>query len=83
MTVRLHPHAQARLDERGATVEEVIATVKDGETFPAKFHRTGFRRNYTFHGLWRGRRYHTKQVEAFAVRETAGWLVITVVVKYF
>jgi hypothetical protein len=34
--VRLHPHAVERLDERGATESEVIATIKSGETFPAK-----------------------------------------------
>jgi len=33
-------------------------------------------------GEWRGRRYSTKQVEVYAVDEN-GWLVITVVVKYF
>ncbi len=45
MGVKLHPHAIERLTERGATEAEVIATVETGETFPAKFGRTGFRRN--------------------------------------
>ncbi len=36
-----------------------------------------------FAGDWRGRRYRTKQIEAFAVEEGSDWLVITVVVKYF
>ena len=35
--VRLHPHARERMDERGATEEEVRATVEQGESFPAKF----------------------------------------------
>ena len=82
MTVRLHPHAQARLAERGATEEEAIATVEGGESFPVKFGRTGFRRNFAYNDLWRGRRFATKQVEAIAVEEE-GWLVITVVVKFF
>ncbi len=82
MNVRLHPHAQERIAERGATEEEVVATVLEGETFPAKFGRTGFRRNFAFDGEWLGRRYATKQVEAYAVEED-GWLVITVIVKYF
>jgi hypothetical protein len=60
----------------------VIATVEAGETFPAKFGTTGFRRNFVFDGEWRGRRYATKQVEAYAVEEE-GWLVITVIVRYF
>lgn len=69
--------------ERGATEEEVIATVRDGERFPAKFGRTGFRRNFSFDGEWHGRFYATKQVEAFAAKEAGDWLVITVVVRYF
>jgi hypothetical protein len=82
-TVKLHQHAQDRLIERGATESEVIATVKQGETFPAKHGRTGFRRNFPFNGLWRGKHYATKQIEAYAIKEDEGWLVITVVVRYF
>ena len=54
--------------ERGATEEEVISSVTGGEEFPAKFGRQGFRRNFSFDGLWRGRRYATKQVEVYAAR---------------
>ena len=46
MSVKLHPHAQARMLERGASEAEVIATLEAGETFPAKFRRVGFRRNF-------------------------------------
>ena len=82
MAVRIHPHAQGRSVERGATEAEVIATVETGEQFPAKLGRTGFRRNFAFNGQWRGRRYTTKQIEAYAVQED-GWLVITIIVRYF
>lgn len=82
MQVRLHPHAQSRLAERGATETEVVATVTAGEQFPAKYGRTGFRRNFAFDAEWRDRLYATKQVEACAVPED-GWLVITVSVRYF
>jgi hypothetical protein len=82
MTIRLYPHAQERLTERGATEAEVCATVEEGERFPAKLGRTGFRRNFAFDGEWHGCRYATKQVEAYAVEED-DWLVITVIVRYF
>lgn len=82
MNIRIHRHAQVRLVERGATEEEVIATVLHGETFPAKFGRTGFRRNFAYNSTWRGRHHATKQVEAFAAPED-GWLVITVLVRFF
>jgi len=82
MAVRLHPPARERAAERRATEDEVMATVEGGERFPAKFGRTGFRRGFAFGGQWRGREYAMKQVEAYAVDEV-GWLVITVIVRYF
>src|SRR5213594_4350090 len=81
--VRLHPHALERLSERGVTEDEVVATVQSGESFPAKFGRTGFRRNFRFDSRWRGQHYATKEVEAFAVREGEDWLVLTVVTRYY
>ena len=83
MSVRAHPHAADRLLERGATEQELVATVEQGERFTAKFGRTGFRRNFPFDREWRGRRFGTKQVEAYAVREGADWLVISFVTRYF
>jgi hypothetical protein len=81
--VELHSHARARAVERGALEEEIVATIAAGERFPAKFQRTGFRRNFSFEGTWKRKRYATKQIEAYAIEEGDHWLVITVVVKYF
>jgi hypothetical protein len=83
MTVCFHPHALDRMAERGASEAEVTTTVNGGERFPARFGRTGFRRNFRSDAVWRGHRYATKQIEAFAVQENGDWLVITVLVKYF
>lgn len=83
MAVRFHPHARERMIERGASEDEVEAAVEEGEEFPAKFRRTGFRRNFPFDNKWRGRYYRTKQVEAYAVREDDDWLVMTVITRYF
>lgn len=82
MKVRLHPHALARLTERGATEEEVRVTIAEGEQSPAKFGRTGFRRNFRYDSAWRGRLFAMKQVEAIATEED-GWLVITVMVRFY
>jgi hypothetical protein len=60
------------MDERNATEDEVKATIEQGEKFPAKFGRTGFRRNFPFTGEWRGKSYKAKQIEAFAVQEEGG-----------
>jgi hypothetical protein len=83
MVINFHPHALERLAERGATEDEVRTTVEQGEQFPAKFGRTGFRRNFLFNDHWRGRYFQTKQVEAFAVSQGVDWLVITVITRYF
>ena len=76
------------MGERGASAEEVAATIREGEQFPAKFGRQGFRRNFVFEAVWRGRRYHIKQIEikqieVFATWEDGDWLVISIIVKYF
>ena len=84
MIVHFHPHAQKRMEERGATEKEVEITLKQGERFLAKFGRTGFRHNFSFEGKRRGKYYYTKQVEAYAVQEdSVDWLVITVITRYF
>lgn len=83
MQVVLHPHAAARLVERGVSQEEVSATVLGGERVPAKFGRVGFRRHFPYGTLWRGKTYATKQVEVFAVEEPQRWMVVTVVARYF
>lgn len=82
--VRLHPHASARIEERGATAEEVKVTVRKGEHFPAKLGRSGYRKNFMYAGLWQGKYYENKQVECYAVEDKPGeMLVITVIVKFF
>ena len=83
MTIKFHPHALERMEERNATEDEVIATIEGGEQFPAKFGRAAFRRNFNFGARWRGRPYKTKQIEVYAVKEDRDWLVITVLTRYF
>jgi hypothetical protein len=81
--MKFHEHARARMLERGASGDEILTTVIEGERFPAKFGRQGFRRNFRFDSTWRGRRFGMKQIEVLAVWENDDWLVITVIVKYF
>ncbi len=81
--MRFHPHARQRLLERGVSEDEASATVEFGERFPAKFGRSGFRRNFAFDAQWHGRQCRTKQVEVYAVQEGSDWLVITVIARYF
>ena len=81
--IEIHHHALQRSSERGASVEEIMETVKNGEEFPAKYDRTGFRKNFLFDSIWNGKHYSTKQIECYCVIENNHWLVITILVKFY
>jgi hypothetical protein len=84
MTVHIHAHARERMRERGATQSEVIETVLSGSSRPAKHGRVEYRKTFAFGGIWLGRYYTKKRVDAFAVNLRGGnTIVVTVVVKYF
>jgi len=83
MTIKFHPHALERIDERGTTEDEVIKTIEEGEQFPAKYGRTGFRLNFPFNNEWHEKHYTNKQLEVYAVKQDSDWLVITIITRYF
>ncbi len=83
MSVKFHPHVLARMQERKAQEDEVVATIEKGESFPAKHGRTGFRRNFAFNAHFRGKFYYSKQIEVYAVQEGTSWLAITVITRFF
>jgi len=83
LSLKIHPHARERMQERGATVDEVSKAINRGERFRAKFGRSGFRKEFLFEDCWKGEFFRTKQLEVFGVEEGEDFLVITVVVKYF
>lgn len=73
--IKIHPHAAERMKERGTNEKEIIEAVENGEMFPAKFGRSGFRRNFPFNGTWNNKRYNTKQIEVIAINEDDNWIV--------
>jgi hypothetical protein len=83
MKIRIHPHAAQRIRERGTTVAQVRETVLTGSRAAAKFGRTKFSRVYPFGKRWNTKHYANQQIEAFAATMPDGWLVVTVIVKYF
>jgi len=62
-------------------VDEITETVSAGEEFPAKFGRTGFRKNFGFDSIWNGKHYSTKQIEAYSDEQGDAWMVVTVFLK--
>lgn len=83
MKVNIHPHCLERIKERGTSVIEVEETILTGEKFPAKYGRTGFRKNFIYEQEWNEKFYRNKQVEVFATQENNEWMVITVLTHYF
>ena len=77
------PHALEQLTLRGATEDEVRATISEGEQLAAKLGRTSFRKNFAFLSEWKGRYYETKQVAPIVVEEDDAVVVVTVYVFYF
>jgi hypothetical protein len=83
MKVKIHPHAAQRIRERGTAVRQVRETDLKGSPSAAKFGRTKFVRVFAFGRIWNRKRYAKQQIEAFAAIIPDGWLVVTVIVKYF
>lgn len=50
--IRIQPHAQKRLIERGATEAEVFEAVLRGESVDARLGRKVFRRNFVHNDEW-------------------------------
>jgi len=76
-------HAWDQLKDRGASEEEVIRAIREGEIAPANKGRMAFRKNFTFDSKWKGKHYGIKQVMPVVIEEDRQWVVITVYVFYF
>jgi len=71
------------MDERGATENEVVETIRAGEQVPAKRDRRGHRKNFQYNQIWGAPTYAIKQVLAIVVEEAEAIVVVTVYTFYF
>ncbi|MFA7239100.1 MAG: hypothetical protein WC091_03240 [Sulfuricellaceae bacterium] len=55
---------------------------REANGFPQSMAAPDFAGIFLSTGEWNGKHYTIKQIEAYAVEEN-GWLVITVIVKFF
>ena len=69
--------------DRGASESEAQAAILTGNPELARKGRVMFRKNFTFNGWWRGRRYAVKQVAPVVAEEANKFVVVTVYVYYF
>lgn len=76
-------HALDQLADRGATQQEVVQTIQDGEVQIVKKGRLSFKKNFSFENIWKGRYYSFKQVMPIAAREEQQYVVITVYTFFF
>ena len=82
MAIKIHPHASLRMEERGATLIEVIETIEAGRSSEAKFGRIRYEMTFLCAGSWQGLYYSSKHLDVLCAIEGADIIVITVVVKY-
>jgi hypothetical protein len=81
--IEFSQHALDQLSDRGATQEEVIKAIREGEQIPAKKGRLAFRKNFPFEASWKGNFYEVKQVIPIVVKENNKLVVVTVYAFYF
>lgn len=75
-------HAIKQMEERGASKEEVVQTIRDGERLAAKHGRVACRHNFQYNSKWGNKFYHIKQVMPI-VKEENVIAVVTVFTFYF
>lgn len=76
-------HARQQMRERGASEQEVLRAIRDGERIPAKHGRVAYRQNFQYNHLWGGKFYRIKQVMPIVIHERGATVVITVYTFYF
>ena len=78
-------HALQRMEERGASRQEVRRAVREGESFPARQGRTGFRYEFEFGGEWNGTYYDHKELTVYAAlggEDGSDWIIVTVISRF-
>ncbi len=76
-------HALEQMDNRGTKRDEVEIAIRQGEKVPASKERLAFRKNFSFHSMWKGKYYEVKQVMPVVIEERERLIVVTVYVFYF
>jgi len=80
--IKFSRHALDNISDRGASREEVEQAIRTGERLPAKKGRIAFRKNFSHHGMWKGKYYQAKQVMPVVIEEPHRFVVLTVYVFF-
>ena len=76
-------HALEQMRERGASREEVLAAVAQGQAEPARKNRVMYRLNLPYNAQWGDKTYAIKQVAPVVAEEQDRLIVVTVYTFYF
>jgi hypothetical protein len=80
--IRLSIHARVRMQQRGATEEEVMETIQTAPWQDAERGRHECRKDFPFNREWNGKVHATKQIRPIFVEGAREILVVTVYVYY-
>ncbi len=80
--IRFSSHARSRMQQRGATEEEVTEAIQTAPWQEAERGRHECRKEFPFNREWTGKFYGSKQVRPIFVEEAREILVVTVYVYY-
>jgi len=82
MKIKIEAHTLKRAIERGATKEEIIEVLKNGESIPAKSNRFAKHKVFTFNKERNGKYYKQKRIEVYYIIENVFLITVTVYVYY-
>ncbi len=82
MEIRIGPHTMQRARERGTSEEEIRDVIETGFEIPAKGHRLGKARIYSYDQERLGRYYPERRVEVFYAIQANAIVTVTVYVFY-
>jgi len=82
MIIRIEEHTLMRANERGATENEIIETIKNGIIIKAKLERLAKSKIFSFNNIRNGKYYEQKKIEVYYIIEHNEIITITVYVFF-
>ena len=76
-------HALDRMGRRGASEEEVVQAIREGQSETARRGRRLYRLSFMYNEAWAGEHYTIKQVAPVVAEEADRIVVVTVYTCFF
>ena len=82
MKIIIDKHTFDRAEERGASREEIVDVISNGESIPAKHSRLARSKVFPYQRERNGKYYEEKRIEVFYILENDTIITVTVYVFY-